>query len=148
MRRFQLHRIEDASGVSGTGVVAQGIEFDDGHCAMRWLTATASTAFYATVADLETIHGHEGRTKVVWLDSGGVSEITPDCGCDFVQTVGGPGNQIEIHHVMPDDGAPHAESLECGCGPQVHIKRADEDGQIDLVVADHVDQDLIDTTAD
>lgn len=68
MRRFQLHRNEDASGISGTGIVAQGIQFDDGSCAMRWLTETASTAIYTSVADLVAIHGHEGRTWLVWLD--------------------------------------------------------------------------------
>lgn len=68
MRRFNLQRNEDASGVSGVGVVAQGVEFDDGSCAMRWLTATASTAVYASADDLVTIHGHEGRTQLVWID--------------------------------------------------------------------------------
>jgi hypothetical protein len=68
MRRFQLERHEDASGVSGVGVVAEGVEFTDGNCAMRWLTATASTAFYASAEDVVTIHGHEGRTRLVWLD--------------------------------------------------------------------------------
>lgn len=68
MRRFQLERDEDASGVSGTGVVAQGVEFDDGSCAMRWLTATSSTAVYASADDVQRIHGHEGRTRLVWLD--------------------------------------------------------------------------------
>lgn len=136
MRRFELHRIEDASGVSGTGVVAQGAEFDDGHCAMRWLTETASTALYDSAGDIERIHGHEGRTRIVWLDSGGLTAITPDCGCDSVQTLGGNGHQIEVHHVMPDDGAPHTDSLECGCGPQIHLKAPD------MLVVDHVDQDL------
>lgn len=68
MRRFHLQRTEDLSGKSGTGVVAQGVQFDDGSCAMRWLTDTASTAVYASAADVETIHGHEGRTRLVWLD--------------------------------------------------------------------------------
>jgi hypothetical protein len=71
VRRFQLERDEDASGVSGTGVVAQGVQFDDGSCAMRWLTATSSTAVYASADDVEAIHGHEGRTRLVWLDDGG-----------------------------------------------------------------------------
>lgn len=68
MRRFQLERDEDASGVSGIGVVAQGVEFDDGSCAMRWLTTTSSTAVYASAADVQAIHGHQGRTRLVWLD--------------------------------------------------------------------------------
>lgn len=64
MRVFNLVRNQDVSGVSGTGVVAQGVEFDDGTCAMRWLTGTASTAVYASLQDVETIHGHGGATQV------------------------------------------------------------------------------------
>jgi hypothetical protein len=68
MRRFELHRDEDASGVSGTGVVAQGIEFGDGTCVLRWLTGTSSTGMYANARDVCLIHGHGGRTRLVWLD--------------------------------------------------------------------------------
>lgn len=67
MRKFNLVRTEDASGVSGTGVVAEGVQFASGRVAMRWLTATASTAFYASIEDVVTIHGHEGRTTVRWV---------------------------------------------------------------------------------
>ena len=66
MRSFALHREVDETGVSGTGIVAQGVEFDDGRCAMRWLTATASTACYDSTADVEAIHGHNGSTVIVW----------------------------------------------------------------------------------
>ena len=41
MRLFKLQRKVDCSGVSGTGVVAEGVEFDDGQVALRWLTAHA-----------------------------------------------------------------------------------------------------------
>lgn len=70
MRMFELHRHEDATGVSGTGVVAEGVEFGDGRCALRWRTAKTSTACYDSVVDLEAIHGHNGATEVVWLDGG------------------------------------------------------------------------------
>lgn len=69
MRRFNLVRNEDESGVSGTGIVAQGIQFDDGTCAMRWLTAKASTAVYDNIIDLESIHGHGGKTVIQWIDT-------------------------------------------------------------------------------
>lgn len=69
MRRFNLVRNEDESGVSGTGTVAQGVQFSDGTCAMRWLTETASTAVYDSIADLEKIHGHGGKTVVEWIDT-------------------------------------------------------------------------------
>jgi hypothetical protein len=68
MRRFELHRDEDASGVSGTGIVAQGVQFDDGTCALRWLSQHSSTALYDNTVDLVVIHGHGGRTRLVWLD--------------------------------------------------------------------------------
>lgn len=68
MRRFLLARTEDVSGCSGTGHVAEGVEFHDGTVAMRWRVAPTSTALYASIADVVSIHGHEGRTTVQWLD--------------------------------------------------------------------------------
>src|SRR4051794_16547249 len=35
--RFELHRDQDISGVSGVGVVAEGVAFTDGTVALRWL---------------------------------------------------------------------------------------------------------------
>lgn len=67
-RRFHLVRDEDETGTSGTGVVVEGIEFADGTVAIRWLTAVTSTAIYASIADLITIHGHGGKTTVAWID--------------------------------------------------------------------------------
>lgn len=67
-RRFTLVRDEDETGVSGTGVIVEGLEFTDGTVALRWLTGTTSTAVYASIADVETIHGHGGKTRIVWLD--------------------------------------------------------------------------------
>jgi len=68
VRRFELHRDTDETGISGTGIVAEGVEFTDGHCAMRWLPEIRSTAFYDSLSDLEHIHGHNGRTRIVVLD--------------------------------------------------------------------------------
>jgi hypothetical protein len=68
MRRFELHRDEDLTGISGTGVVAEGIEFQDLTCALRWLTEHRSTAIYASAEDIQAIHGHQGRTRLTWVD--------------------------------------------------------------------------------
>lgn len=70
-RRFVLCRDEDVSGISGTGVVAEGIEFWDGKVALRWRSLIASSAIYDHIDDVVEIHGHEGRTRVVWLDEQG-----------------------------------------------------------------------------
>lgn len=76
MRRFHLRRLADVSGVSGTGYVAEGVEFTDGLCVLRWLVvgtatqATPATGFYASLADVEAIHGHAGATVIEWIDEG------------------------------------------------------------------------------
>lgn len=67
-RRFHLVRDIDETGTSGVGTVVEGLEFTDGTVALRWLTATTSTAIYASIADVETIHGHGGKTRVEWID--------------------------------------------------------------------------------
>ena len=50
------------------GVVAEGCQFSDGWCALTWLTHLSSKCWYHSVDVLERIHGHEGRTIVVWDD--------------------------------------------------------------------------------
>ena len=67
-RRFQLVRREDETGTSGTGVVAYGAEFPDGTAVLRWDTKVNSTVFYNSIEDLKTIHGHGGKTALMWLD--------------------------------------------------------------------------------
>lgn len=71
IRRFHLDRTFDHSGVSGVGVVAEGVTFSDGTTVLHWLGALSSLAIYASVADAVAIHGHEGSTDLVWLDEDG-----------------------------------------------------------------------------
>jgi hypothetical protein len=68
MRRFHFERTEDTSGVSGCGIVAEGVVFSNGKVALEWLSAHSSTALYDSLSDVELIHGHEGRTKIVFDD--------------------------------------------------------------------------------
>lgn len=75
MRTFKLVRKEDFSGVSGTGEVAEGVEFSNGKCVMCWGTATSSIAVYENVTDLVSIHGHEGRTEVHFEDGEVVRDV-------------------------------------------------------------------------
>lgn len=69
LKTFELHRVEDETGISGTGIVAQGVVFDDGTCALRWVTAFKSSGIYASMRDVEAVHGHGGKTKVVFTDA-------------------------------------------------------------------------------
>lgn len=68
MRRFVLVRQEDVSGTSGTGVVAEGIEFSNGQAVLHWLTQLESIAVYASMKVLDQVHGHNGKTKIEWMD--------------------------------------------------------------------------------
>lgn len=62
---FYLQRIEDESGISGTGRIAQGVIFDNGKVALTWLSDTPSTGVYDSIGDVRSIHGHAGKTEVV-----------------------------------------------------------------------------------
>lgn len=69
MRRFNLVRRVDESGVSGTGLVAEGVEFSDGTVAMRWKSREhQSTSIWSSLDDLIAIHGHGGLTTIGWID--------------------------------------------------------------------------------
>lgn len=71
MRRFELHRDQDATGVSGTGVVAEGMHFVEADiCVLRWTSRfPTSVVFHERgLASVEAIHGHSGSTRIVWLD--------------------------------------------------------------------------------
>lgn len=68
MRRFVLNRLEDVSGISGTGTVAEGVRFSDGRVALMWTTRNRSLAFYDSLEDVVAIHGHGGKTIVRFID--------------------------------------------------------------------------------
>jgi hypothetical protein len=66
MRTFKLLRLDDETGISGTGIVAEGVEFTDGSAALNWLTKHRSMGVYPNMRELENIHGHGGKTLVRW----------------------------------------------------------------------------------
>ena len=69
MRRFVLVRNHDVSGVSGTGVVAEGVVFGDGRAVMRWLTrGIHAIVIHESVAHVLEVHGHGGKTVLQWVD--------------------------------------------------------------------------------
>ena len=64
---FYLKRGDDVSGVSGTGIVADGVVFPDGTTVLRWRTAGGSTGIYDSLESVEKIHGHNGKTKIIMV---------------------------------------------------------------------------------
>lgn len=69
MRTFRLNRKTDISGVSGTGIVAEGVQFHDGQCALSWFGAFHTIEISPSIEDLMKIHGHGGATTLEWIES-------------------------------------------------------------------------------
>lgn len=79
-RTFWVQRDEDMSGMSGTGIVADGVQFPDGTTAVRWRElpkdapnyvrgVRATTVVFPNVEAVEALHGHNGATHLVWHDT-------------------------------------------------------------------------------
>lgn len=67
-RRFVLDRKEDATGTSGVGVVAEGLMFSNGKVALGWYSHYGAVNVYDSIEVVRVLHGHQGKTKIVWLD--------------------------------------------------------------------------------
>ena len=78
MRRFHLNRLDDETGISGTGIVTNGIEFNDGTVVMSWNTDTTSLALYRNIDEVIEIHGHGGKTVVEYAPATEKFDVFPD----------------------------------------------------------------------
>jgi hypothetical protein len=67
-RRFYLHRIVDHSGISGTGIVADGIQWPDASVTLCWRGDCSSIAHWRNAEHMLTVHGHNGATVIKWID--------------------------------------------------------------------------------
>ena len=98
MQTFRLRRRVDHSGVSGTGVVAEGVIFGKGHVALSWVVAPEGfeqvplgVAVYESAHHVTAVHGHGGDTWIEFLDcadcqdpvSGGGHLYCSDCEAVF-----------------------------------------------------------------
>lgn len=68
IRRFNFVRSEDVSGISGTGIVGEGVELSSGKVCFTWLSHMGSVAVYDNIKTFTSIHGHEGKGQVEWID--------------------------------------------------------------------------------
>ena len=67
-RRFVMNRTKDETGVSGTGIVAEGLQFSSKKCVISWLSDTPSIEVYDSIDEVKRIHGHQGETQIKWID--------------------------------------------------------------------------------
>ena len=70
IRRFVLERVEDVTGISGTGIIAEGVEFSDGVVCLHWTSEWPSSVVHYDrgIESVYHVHGHNGKTKIVFLD--------------------------------------------------------------------------------
>lgn len=80
-RSFILLRGEDVRGVSGIGVVAWGVEFPDGVVALRWASDWPTSVVFHDkgIEAVKAVHGHDGRTQIVWHDEGALADFDLYC---------------------------------------------------------------------
>lgn len=81
MRIFELYRMEDESGNSGTGRVAEVIRFTDGVAVLHWhpglnALGVKSTVVYESLSDLIKVHGHAGKTELREITDGRFARLT------------------------------------------------------------------------
>lgn len=69
-RVFVLNRLVDDTGISGTGIVAWGVEFPDGVCAVRWTGQWPTSVVFHDqgMEAIKAVHGHGGKTDVIYID--------------------------------------------------------------------------------
>jgi hypothetical protein len=73
-----LVRHRDVSGVSGTGVVAEGTVWSDGSACLRWPGRHGAAAFWpGGVQAIEAVHGHHGSTRSATWTTPGPSPAPP-----------------------------------------------------------------------
>lgn len=64
---FDLLRHTDVSGVSGTGVVAEGVAWSDGTAELRWKGVNPTSSHHDNgVSSVLAIHGHDGASEIRW----------------------------------------------------------------------------------
>ncbi len=66
MRTFKLVRNEDLTGISGTGFIAEGIEFSNGKVALMW-NRSNSLGLFDTMQEMLNVHGHNGSTTAEFI---------------------------------------------------------------------------------
>ena len=74
IRTFTVCRVNDESGVSGTGVVIEGITLATGQCVVHWLypTPRGSIAIFDSISDFATVHikPHPGNETIITYEDG------------------------------------------------------------------------------
>lgn len=82
IRRFQLLRKTDVTGISGTGLVAVGAQLPTGRVVLEWRPPTVSLTLHENIENVVKIHCHAGATELHWFDGREGCEICGGWGTD------------------------------------------------------------------
>ena len=112
IRVGHIQRHEDESGVSGTGRVAEWVEYSDGEVVVHWLSHTPSTNHYRNMKQVEAIHGHNGKTEIVvdWEEPKPAPE--PEEELEETTEESGGSEASEESEVGPVEDEPEGKSEE------------------------------------
>lgn len=80
VKTFKLVRDCDVTGVSGTGVVAEGVTFQSGQTVICWMRPPYTISVFSSPDAVLGVHGHGGNTKIVW-ETGARAKKRSDKGC-------------------------------------------------------------------
>lgn len=71
---FKLVRTTDVTGISGTGVIALGVQWPDQSCHLYWLKPGGTHGYYPNIGTLRAIHCYsvEGKPNatIEWMKDG------------------------------------------------------------------------------
>ncbi|MGW2048624.1 hypothetical protein ACWCPF_26085 [Streptomyces sp. NPDC001858] len=103
---FVLVRDTDVSGVSGVGIVANGILWPDGQAVIHWTGSAypTTTPHPGGMESVIAVHGHGGATRVVWqsieakIPKPRYGEVWPEL-VGYVQEAVNDGGQIDPAHL-------------------------------------------------
>ncbi len=65
-KRFILIRDIDETGVSGTGIVAEGFQLPTGRVVIEWHVTPFAIGIFSSLQELIQVHGHGGKTRVLY----------------------------------------------------------------------------------
>ena len=103
-----LLRHDDETGVSGTGIVANVIELPDGTVIARWRSDTPSTLIFANLKAIASVHGHGGKTEVVFY-----AELPVPATPAELERMMNPPSEEDLHTAIAEEIASEvAEQLE------------------------------------
>lgn len=99
---FTLVRDADVTGVSGTGIVADGVIWPDGTVSVRWRGERPSIVHWANLDDVKAVHGHNGATQIILTDAAArLSEIANAHAKEVLANGMTSGCCIECGHAWP-----------------------------------------------